>query len=256
MIQKSIFFCGVWEPAISAFIRHSLTAGDTFIDVGANIGFHSCLAARRVGPEGRVHAVEASPRLCNVLQKNVSLNHAHNVRIHNVAVMDVVGTVRLFMGPESALGVSSVTPEAAPDRRRNQDVEVAAQPLHHTIAPETLFAARLIKIDVEGAEWPVFRGIAPQLEHFGEDTEWILEITPASVRALGGTVHEMIATFLRAGFSAYSLENPYDIDWYVRRSRAILDEQPASLVRPLPDNLDTAPQTDVLFSRRRYGHRA
>lgn len=52
MSQKSIFFCGFREPAITAFISRSLKRGDVFVDVGANIGYHTCIAAGLTGPPG------------------------------------------------------------------------------------------------------------------------------------------------------------------------------------------------------------
>lgn len=80
LIQSRIYFFGVWEPAISAFVRSRLEPGDSFIDVGANIGYYTVLASRRVGPSGSVYAVEASPKICSRLRRNVALNGAPTSR--------------------------------------------------------------------------------------------------------------------------------------------------------------------------------
>lgn len=252
MIQKGIYFCGVWEPTISAFIRDSLSEGDVFVDVGANIGYHTCLAAKKVGEAGEVHAIEASPDIARTLERNLRLNGANRVQIHKVAILDEAREVTLFTGPESALGISSVFPDDAQGGARGRSVAVSALPLHQVVDEETLYGARLIKVDVEGAEWPVFCGIRDRLDRFGDSTEWIFEVTPAAIAERGGSVTEMLATFANAGFKAYALENRYDIDWYVRSARRLLAATPRGLVRPLPRDPAAAGQFDVLFTRHSY----
>lgn len=58
IIQRYLYLFGTWEPHLTAWIHQRLTPGATFIDVGANIGYYSLLAAHLVGPTGRVVAVE------------------------------------------------------------------------------------------------------------------------------------------------------------------------------------------------------
>ena len=79
MIQRGIYFCGVWEPAITSFVRQTLQAGDVFVDIGANIGYYSCLAAKLTGSTGRVHAIEASPTICTILEENLRINQAIHI---------------------------------------------------------------------------------------------------------------------------------------------------------------------------------
>jgi FkbM family methyltransferase len=74
------------------------------IDIGANVGAHALLAAHLVGPTGRVHAVEASPRIFAMLQEDLRLNGASNVMEYNVAVSDVAGSVPVYVHDESNLG--------------------------------------------------------------------------------------------------------------------------------------------------------
>src|SRR5262245_40033665 len=66
------YFFGEWEPAITAYYKRILRAGDVVIDIGANVGAHALLAADLVGASGRVHAIEASPSICARLQRNIS----------------------------------------------------------------------------------------------------------------------------------------------------------------------------------------
>lgn len=60
-IQMYVYLFGMWEPDLVAFLRRRMRPGDTFIDVGAHIGYVSALASKLVGPRGTVVAIEASP---------------------------------------------------------------------------------------------------------------------------------------------------------------------------------------------------
>ena len=53
LIQRHIFYFGVWEPNLTGFLTTRLNRGDVFVDVGANIGYFSLLASRLVGRRGK-----------------------------------------------------------------------------------------------------------------------------------------------------------------------------------------------------------
>src|SRR3954468_546190 len=65
---------GVYDPGTLAALKSLLQRGDTFIDVGANEGYFSVVAARLVGPTGRVIAIEPQSRLARVLERNFAIN--------------------------------------------------------------------------------------------------------------------------------------------------------------------------------------
>lgn len=252
MIQKAIFFFGVWEPSITAFFQRSLVKGDIVIDVGANIGYYSTLSAKLVSDSGKVHAIEASPSICELLRKNLEMNGCDNVSVHQAAVMDRVMSIPIYHGGERSLGTSTVLKEAAPQHGGTMEGRVTAMPLHQVVEPSTLFSARLIKIDIEGAEWPLIKGITPMLGLFSASTEWIIEVTPTAIRSQGGSAQEIVETFFQAGYRAYIFENHYDIDWYARETRRLLKETPERLVQPLTQPVESYDQLDLLFSRRDY----
>ena len=110
-IQRYIFYFGVWEPAITAFIRGSLAPGDKFVDIGANIGYYTCLAAKLVGPSGDVYAIEASPSTYELLLENLKLNELDNVHTYNNAVFDKEETLRLLKNKESNIGRTNILKE-------------------------------------------------------------------------------------------------------------------------------------------------
>src|SRR2546426_1213516 len=76
MLQQFIYYFGVWEPHLTRWIAQRLAPGDTFVDVGANIGYFSLLASKVVRDSGTVVAIEPSPSIFSRMQSNLARNHA------------------------------------------------------------------------------------------------------------------------------------------------------------------------------------
>lgn len=141
------WYCGLHEPAAMAFTLHLLRAGDLFVDVGANLGSYTVLAAGAVG--ARVIAVEPVPRSFVGLQANVALNDiAARVQCRQVGLSAAPGSLRFSVDRGSANAVVGAG-EAGPAL----DVEVMR--LDDLVGDD---CPLLVKIDVEGHELPVLRG--------------------------------------------------------------------------------------------------
>ena len=80
LIQRYIYYFGEWEPVISKWFRQHVQQGDTVVDVGANVGWYTLLAARLVGPLGRVVAIEASPSIALALTALISISTQPSAR--------------------------------------------------------------------------------------------------------------------------------------------------------------------------------
>ncbi|MFG2415108.1 FkbM family methyltransferase [Streptomyces goshikiensis] len=237
LIQRFLYLHGVWEPHLTAWIRGRLGPGDTFIDVGAHTGYYTLLGSRLVGPAGQVVAVEASPDFHSRLDQAVQRNACHNVRTVNVAAADTARTLTLYLQDETNLGNTS----AVPPRTSHSSFEVEARPLPEILSTGELAAARLIKIDVEGAEACLMEGLAPALGDLRADVELVIEVTPRSLAKQGQSVHDVLGPLRACGFHTYRIPNHYDPTSYPRAVR-----RPASPVRwegPVND------MTDLIFSR-------
>jgi FkbM family methyltransferase len=228
ILQQYVYYFGVWEPAITRAIAERLRPGDGFVDVGANVGYHSLLASQLVGRGGSVVAVEPSPELHAALVRNVALNRARNVRTFPLAASDRSGTVGLVPGPNEHLGLTKVTAldEAAQT--------VKAEPLSALLSPEEFARVRLVKIDVEGAEAAVVEGMMPLLGSARRDLELLVELH-------GESSDDLVGSLAEAGFTGFRLENDYSPAAYLRRPAAL---EPEPLTRPIDF------ECNVLFSRR------
>ncbi len=98
-----IYYMGYSEPETAAFVRNFLKPGMVFWDVGAHIGEYSLLAARQVGPEGKVEAIEPQPAIRHFLKTNVELNGFQNIRVHGYAASAQRGEATLVLSEEPSM---------------------------------------------------------------------------------------------------------------------------------------------------------
>jgi FkbM family methyltransferase len=243
LIQSWIYLFGITEPNLVHWLRRSLRRGDTFIDVGAHVGFHTLLASQLVGSSGAVVAIEASPSTYAALQRNLALNRVANVRAINMAASDHRGSLKFYRGPSDNLGSSTIYQELA--KQGSQfEAEVETAPLGQILSSSELKHARVIKIDVEGAEEAVVRGLAPALHMCREDLEIVVEIIPKFLSVLNKMAEDVISVFTDSGFNAYGLPAEY-------RPEPFLSRQPA--LRPARIRQAISCDTNVILSRRDAG---
>ena len=152
------------EIRLCKFLIRSLRPGDVFVDVGAHFGFFSLLAARLVGPAGQVFAFEPSVGSFRILQDNV--RSAPNTTIINKAVNDChLGTTEFHEFPARLSEFSSIFVDQLEKERWIDQAQLRSIP---TVSLDGYFserqaAPRVIKIDVEGAEHLVAKGMAQTL---------------------------------------------------------------------------------------------
>jgi FkbM family methyltransferase len=240
-VGRYIFYFGVWEPNLTRWIRHRLLPSDAFIDVGANIGYYSLLASHLVGDSGKVVAVEGLPAIFSLLQRNLETNKARNVRAVNVAAWDREQMIEFYTDSDLP-GQTTAIPFWADKHELKEQTQVTAAPLADILTAEEMKAARLIKIDVEGAEWRVLAGMKSLLDSSRDDLEIIVEISPSALEAEGRAAQELLDFFRVLKFNAYRIENDYSVNSYLNRSYR---NRPSRILR-LPTGSE---QSDIIFSR-------
>ncbi|MFE0172540.1 FkbM family methyltransferase [Streptomyces sp. NPDC059002] len=206
LIQRYLYLFGGWEPNMTRWLKSRLGAGDVFVDVGANIGVFAVLGSRLVGDKGRVVAVEASPTFHRRLSRNAGLNGCDNIRAVNAAVSDSRKKLTFVLASSQNMGANSIVPYEGP---AESTFEMEAVPLPELLEADELARARVIKIDVEGAEGGVVRGLKGVLDQLRPDVEIAVEVTPERMAQLGDSADELLATLRDHGFHAYRLGNDY-----------------------------------------------
>jgi FkbM family methyltransferase len=152
-IQRGMFL-GAYEPTETKWLRQCITLGDTFIDVGANFGHYTTLAAALVGPAGTVFAFEPSPLASGVLEEAILSSELANVVLTKAAVGKENASVPLFLPTGRSLHSPSIL-RSDPGFLEVQVPVVALdcfEPLKQN--PQV----KLMKVDVEGYEPDVLAG--------------------------------------------------------------------------------------------------
>jgi FkbM family methyltransferase len=226
-IQRKIAYFGVWEPHLTAYFQRVLKRGDIFVDIGANIGYYSLLAAQLVGPDGEVIAIEASPKIFASLIENIRRNRCTNIRAVNYAAARECGRLPIFSAPSGNIGHTSTIPLDG----NSFDCFVEAKPLHQILSKEELTGARLLKIDIEGAEGPVIDSFADNIDLYGPRCELAVEVSPSC--------SWILERMNQLGFHPYRISNDYSDRDYLSRS----ERRPARYRQKLTE------QCDFIFSR-------
>ena len=238
MLSRYVYYFGLWEPGVTQLIKQRLRPGDTFVDVGANTGWYTLLAAHSVGTTGRVVAIEASPSNFLRLQENVSNNRLNNVRLVNEAVWSSESLLPLFQGPPSHSGVSTVLPSFAKRKRCELAGQVYARRLPDLLSPDEIATLRVLKIDVEGSEREVLLGMEPMLDSVPRDLEIFLEVNPAEYDPA-----EFLRPLRKRGFRFWIMPNQYE-DGYCLNFAARQRQGNFEELLEIPKQ-----QVDVLISR-------
>lgn len=149
---------GFWEPSISVVLERSLKPGMTAVDIGANVGYFSLLMASRVTPGGRVVSIEANPAMAGLLRETIAMNDLETiVALHNVAAADQAGELDFYIIPDRNLNSCILLDEwrgKVDPTRLSRVRAAAADDILADLGP-----IDLIKIDVEGAEHLVWKGL-------------------------------------------------------------------------------------------------
>lgn len=158
-VSRPIAERDVWEPHATAIFREYVQPNMTVVDVGANVGWFTMLAASLVGDGGRVVAVEPWSENCRLLLASLRLNRFNHVELWPVALDQTRRWAHFMTHVGSNGGLIAEDPDALASGRGT---------IVPTFAFDDLLGADeridLIKIDVEGAEWRVVTGAVRSLE--------------------------------------------------------------------------------------------
>jgi FkbM family methyltransferase len=158
-VQRRYYYRCYEAPAV-LFFRRWVRPGDVVVDAGAHVGLFTLLAARLVGPTGEVHAFEPVPANFERLAHNVTLNGLGNVRLNPVALGDAEGEVTVGLAEERLVGES--TGEYTVGGKHNA-VRVPVKTLDSYLDDSAYIRLRLLKIDVEGFERWILKGLGGTL---------------------------------------------------------------------------------------------
>lgn len=198
------------ERPVVRLIARAVNSGDTFFDIGANVGFYSSFVGPLCGKSGAVHSFEANPLLIQHLRRSADLNKGKaNIIVNEVAVgSDSNKTLQLY-DPERIGGSSLYKLQWL---NAASSVTVPLTTIDEYRRANNIKRLDVVKIDIEGAELDAFRGME---QTFAECPPWLIlcelallipsdaELQPgANVSSHGGHPRDIINLLCSKGYEA------------------------------------------------------
>lgn len=169
------------------------------VDLGANVGYYTLLAAEKVGQTGRVFAFEPDPFCYGLLEKNVEINRFANVIAVNKAVSGSSGKAWLFLEAKNKGGHRLYVSQEA---GHSIPVEVTSLDEYFRDGNSRV---HLIKMDIQGAEMAALRGMRRIMEA-NEDLAIIVEFWPVGIERFGDAPADFVHTLLGYGFRFHAIK--------------------------------------------------
>ncbi len=196
---------GRLEPNEFALLDRVLQPGMVFLDAGANEGIYTLFASAKVGPKGRVIAVEPSPRELAQLHANLRLNETKNVEVVEQALAERIGTLRLRLAEERHSGQNTLGEFAYPDVIAAGEIQVAATTIDQMIRELELKMLDVIKLDLEGAEIRALAGASRSLEKFKPLV--LVEALDSALRKQQGSTADLLALLESASYEIFAIDD-------------------------------------------------
>jgi FkbM family methyltransferase len=152
-VERSLYETGIYERGTLEFIKKNLQKGDTFVDIGANIGLMSLYARNQVGSLGKVWAFEANSSTFEILERNLALNSFSDVLCFECGLGEKRETKLLYDNWSINRGAASTVVKG--ENASSKEIIILT---FDDLASQQSIVPSMIKIDVEGMEQEVLIG--------------------------------------------------------------------------------------------------
>ncbi len=195
---------GYWEKWVTDIFLSVLKPGMIVVDIGANCGYYSLLAAKAVGPSGQVHCVEPNPLLHNNLTRSFLINGYNQVKLHKVAFSDKEGEVTLYT-PGYFSGGATIY-EIPSSYTAHGEIKTVRVPAVNFAEYFSDLKARVIKIDIQGAEPHLVDGLLMVAEK-SKTLDLLMEYAPILWIAAGFNPKSVLERFTKNKFTIEIIEH-------------------------------------------------
>jgi FkbM family methyltransferase len=188
-------------------IRKYLNEGDTFIDVGANIGYISAIATNIVGKKGEIHSFEPVPLYFNKLIKLKKINNQFSIHINQCALGNKKRNTFIYQTKYDRIGDNTMILKFLKSNNVDKKINIKEIRLDEYITKNSIKNIKLIKIDVEGYEYFVLKGLSNFLKMVDDKPIIICEIQPKAYELLNVNILELEKYMENFSYKAYHAYN-------------------------------------------------
>ena len=181
------------------FFKKNIKEGDIVLDLGAHIGYFTCLFAQLVGKSGKVFSFEPEPNNFKLLKKNVEVNGYKHVTVEQKAVSDVKGIIKMYIS-------NSPKDHRIYDRHDGKEsIQIESVRLDEYFKD---FSGKInaVKSNIQGADFAAFQGMKSIIEKSKSNIILALEYNPAMIKEFGnGDSEEFLDQLLDNNFKLHDL---------------------------------------------------
>jgi FkbM family methyltransferase len=196
-------YFGSYAIPLVETMRRILRPGDIFLDVGANIGYLSAIAAGMVGPTGQVHCFEPVPDYFDRVQKLAQQNPDYAFHVNFCAAGEQPGTCKIYVTREPGQSTLVAAYKTGPEIVSTLEVPVIR--LDSYLHEREIERVALIKIDAEGFELPILRGLQGFFQQTLQRPAILCEIAPRAYPLMGRKISELASYMAEYGYRAHDL---------------------------------------------------
>jgi FkbM family methyltransferase len=201
--QRLSYFLGRYhEDSLQLLMSVCLCPGDRFVDVGANIGLITLHGSWLVGTGGRIDSFEPNPECSKIVEDIIRINQITNIAFHNAALSESKGDAVLTLFEDHLGGSTLANVVADPNAHVSGTVSVRTEVGDDVLASDPR-PIKLIKIDVEGFELNVLKGLTTTL--VTSHPIVVTEVIEGQLNAAGSGRKDLTAFFERLGYKPYGL---------------------------------------------------
>ncbi|MBI5779212.1 MAG: FkbM family methyltransferase [Planctomycetes bacterium] len=205
-------FLNKYEIPTLAAMKKILKPGATFIDVGANIGYLSAIGAGLVGKTGSVHGFEPVPEHFQKAHKMAAMNPDYKITVQPLALGEKEGLAQIDITSKANIGWNTMVPGFMKPETKKRTIDISVRRLDGYIREYNLENITLIKIDVEGFEFPVLKGMRGFLDNPLNRPAILCEIGLDACELLGYQLKELFDYMKGFGYIPFDMNNKR-IEW-------------------------------------------
>jgi len=187
-----------FSPTLVKFWKSVIKKGDTVIDLGANIGFFTCLFAQLVGETGKVYAFEPEPNNCKLIRKNLEINGYKNVILEQKAVSNKSGKIKLYFSYSAVDHLIYKT-----DQNRNS-IDIDCITLDDYFSNSNV-SINVIKSNIQGADYAGIQGAEKIIKNSKNLNHISVEFDPDGLKKFDSDPEQFLDTLIKMNYKLYDI---------------------------------------------------
>ena len=200
-VQNNLFIYGYYEKNETDYWLKRSKNAKIIVDIGANVGYYSLIASKNVQRnKGRIYAFEPVSKTFSRLSENILLNKIDCISHYQKAVSNENSSIKINVGNDQNWGMSSINFH---EHLSSETEIISCETLDNFCKSANIAQVDLIKIDVEGAEYNVLKGMQKTIED--HKPEVLIEVLDQHLNKQNVSSNDVFNFFWERGYRSYRI---------------------------------------------------